>query len=307
MGIATRADEAGTKKRGKGVWYFSTILRMLHNTMYKGVYYWNKTRAGREPRDPSEWIEMEIPAILPVELWQAAQHQAAANRKFSPRNVRRAYLMRGRLFCAECKRVLYARSNTRYSEGGWYYCPNTEPARTYDGIKRHNGQQLSSQRVDQEIWEKIRSVLRNPVEFANSQAEALRQFDHDSDQAVLSLAELEHDQGEIEAQEKRLADLYVLGKMSKAVLEASANELGDRLDELNKRKIFYQNILTKAELKRQRAEDTRRFVESICTKLDTLTFEEKRRTIDLLDIRGIVTIRDRAEEDEIRLVIGGLE
>src|SRR5207249_5444939 len=71
---------------------------------------------GRRFRPESEWIPLEVPAIVSPELFEQAQAQLARNRAvLTGRPPVRFYLLRGLLRCGRCGRK-YLRSEEHTSE-----------------------------------------------------------------------------------------------------------------------------------------------------------------------------------------------
>ena len=106
--------------RGKG-WNASTINGngqrgngLIRNELYIGRLVWNKVSMVKDPDtgkrvsrpNPREaWHVVEVPelAIVPVELFQAAQHRIAARAGVRPERQRRAkHLLTGLLKCSAC-------------------------------------------------------------------------------------------------------------------------------------------------------------------------------------------------------------
>jgi site-specific DNA recombinase len=109
-------------KKGAARWAKSSVLRILRNEMYAGVWYYNKYQ-GCEPKNPrtvtryrksrssnrlrlrSEWIALVLPEalrVVPRERWQRVQQQLDRNLAFSPRNEKHAYLLKGLVQCGGC-------------------------------------------------------------------------------------------------------------------------------------------------------------------------------------------------------------
>jgi site-specific DNA recombinase len=116
MRIPTRYDEINLngkrspKKRRSGMWGESTIREILSSEIYAGTHYYNRLNPKREPgearvRDRSEWIAIDVPAIVSRDIWEAAQRLREENKKTATRNTQHPYLMRGRLRCTKCGHI----------------------------------------------------------------------------------------------------------------------------------------------------------------------------------------------------------
>lgn len=104
-GIARKLTELGiaSPRPGKrGAWQTSTVDGILRAELYTGAFYFGKRTTaggvgGKRPKDEQAMIQ--IPPIIERDTWQAAQAQRASNKRHSPRNVRREYLLRGLIRC----------------------------------------------------------------------------------------------------------------------------------------------------------------------------------------------------------------
>src|SRR5258708_2797734 len=91
IGVLTRLDKLGgkyakKKKARPGWWSPRRILQILRDETYAGVAYAGRVRVvakdGKKrpvAQDKSTWIPIEVPAIVPRDLWQAAQYQLDLN------------------------------------------------------------------------------------------------------------------------------------------------------------------------------------------------------------------------------------
>ena len=128
--IPTHADiyPSNTKKRrGYAEWGGSSVRRILENSAYRGLWYYNKTRretyinskgkkASRQiSRPQSEWIGIECEAIVSPEVWQLAQDKLEHTRRQWDRHTVHQFLFQARLTCNFCGLPIYGRStNHKY-------------------------------------------------------------------------------------------------------------------------------------------------------------------------------------------------
>jgi len=92
-----------TNRRGKrqvrtsGLWRAGRILNIIKNPNYKGI-----DEYGKRSKKVRETIERTVPAMVDSGLWQRAQETLHRNMRFSPRNGKQQYLLRGLIKCGEC-------------------------------------------------------------------------------------------------------------------------------------------------------------------------------------------------------------
>lgn len=76
----TRKKRFG-KKRGRGVWCYSTVGDILASETYAGTWYY-----GKKGNDREYWLAVEVPAIVRREVWEKAQERRKRNREMAKRN-----------------------------------------------------------------------------------------------------------------------------------------------------------------------------------------------------------------------------
>lgn len=127
--IAIRLNEMAIPTARNTIWNPGTVYKILNNEVYHGThyglkYYHKKTGLKEETRikrDRSEWIPVNVPAILDKETWEKAQNQLQINKSRSTRNTKRDYLLQHLLYCSRCKRPI----SVYYSGTGrkeYYWC-----------------------------------------------------------------------------------------------------------------------------------------------------------------------------------------
>ena len=121
--IVRRLNEQRIPPRRSAAWGKSSVLRILHNEMYAGVWHYNKfqcceprrqrtkatyrkrikSSSRRRPR--AEWIPLELSRGLRLvdrDRWERVQLRLRENITFSPRNEKHPYLLKGLVECGGC-------------------------------------------------------------------------------------------------------------------------------------------------------------------------------------------------------------
>ena len=108
-------DESGKRtKRTQGKWRAGRIRNLVVNPVYKGRYHY-----GRRANRKREIIVADVPPLVSVELWEAAQDALRANRLMT-KNPGRVYLLRSLIRCSICG-LTY--QGTPGRDGiAWYRC-----------------------------------------------------------------------------------------------------------------------------------------------------------------------------------------
>lgn len=118
--VIRRLHELGIppRKGKRPTWTKGPIHRMLTDTTYIGMHYYNKSesvvtknkktdaspyrrvkKTSRRVRPKEEWMGVEVPAIVSQELFDKVQLQLGRNLKYSRRNKRNDYLLTSLIYC----------------------------------------------------------------------------------------------------------------------------------------------------------------------------------------------------------------
>jgi site-specific DNA recombinase len=275
--------------KGQAGWSPSTVSYILRNSAYAGTAYYNRDQAvatqkpyldhrprgqknGRQRRPESEWIAIEVPAIIEPETFKLAQMQLARNRDHATRhNTKHPYLLRTLLVCGFCQHRLAG--STPKGQKRRYVCPQ----------RRHGhcaAQPIDADLVEQVVWDTVDQLLRDPALLA-------QQFQ--AQQAPTASTALAAEERRISQQLARLTR-----KLQRLIAAYEAEAIS--LDELQQRRRQLDAHRKDLEarqrlLERQRAEQVQvehlldsleSFCQTIEAALENPTFEDKRRILELV-------------------------
>jgi site-specific DNA recombinase len=155
-GIAQRLQRQGAPSRDGKPWTIGGVNSILANPKYTGRIVIGRTRNAGDGKNPGQrkvkavprehwtWAAdgNEHPALVPMELWEAAQvigrqRGNVADHQDQGRNGRPDYPLRARIRCAQCQRRMAAKVNPGRGPGKEYYyytCPHN-PANPRDQLK----------------------------------------------------------------------------------------------------------------------------------------------------------------------------
>ncbi len=315
MRVPTKHDKTGFKKSKKlyGVWGYSSVNKIIHGEHYAGTWY-----AGKEKRrkaknglqktksvmnDRSEWIGVSVPAIVPRELWEAAQEKALQNATYSKRNTKRPYLFAGRLTCAVCGSTFRCRSDYRRHENGvgYYSCTGQERSHSADKRTVTCHRSLKQDKAEAMAWNAIIKMLLNPdailevIKQRRAEIEdegvAIKEYLHGCETRLMNLGN----------QQKRLLDLYLDEKLSRDMLDERLAHITKEQELYHKKKADLEQRLTIMDLTTDQEEQVKLFCDQATVGIDHFTFEDKQMVIEMLNIKGIVYRGETEAEDVIVL------
>lgn len=297
--VKRRLDEYGApNKQGARYWDTSSIHSILKNTIYTGTWYWGKTMAvvprvsksadrkneksGKVWRPKEEWIAISVPALITQELYDAAQAQLQRNREMSKRNCKREYLLRGLVVCKRCGYKL--RGHTMGTQVA-YECGsnNRLPKEERCTVKRFNAGKLEAL-----VWGKISEVLTNPEKLRDTVETRGKGLQEDQDREASQLESLYAVKQSIKKEEDRLLDAYAAG-----VIDLS--QLQGRLAVTKKKREAIEVEISRLIARTAKLGEVAanlQVLEQLCGEvrdgIEHFTFEDKRRVLDLLDVRVLV-------------------
>ena len=175
-----------TTRTGKTRWDRSTIWGMLRNPAYAGRACFGKTgrldqQAGRNrvtrlagratgtayttvDRPRSDWLEIDVPAVVDEATFERAARRLADNKKFAARASKTPSLLQGLAACSGCGYACY-RGHTTTTAGNkifYYRCIGSDNYRFEHG-KVCASKPVRADYLDQVVWDHITHLIADPA------------------------------------------------------------------------------------------------------------------------------------------------
>jgi site-specific DNA recombinase len=279
--------EGARPRKGGKTWQKSSVLRILHGTIYTGTWYYNKHQLsfrrmvvpGVEPtgkktslrvRSREEWIPVKLPddlKILSDEQWQRVQEQLNRNRSFSRRNSKHEYLLSGLVRCGGCQSS---------------YCGNPSHGRFhYRCLKRCKRlPQISESTLDNSVWRALENALNNPEMLMR----AIEGITHPATSDVNVGSQLQSALDGINNEESRILEAYRLSVITPEQLARELESLAGRRKVLEKQQ---SEFVQPSQTDRSVQVSVEDYCNEVRRRIVNLTFETKRNVLRLL-VRHIV-------------------
>ena len=167
--LADSLNRLGISPPGRGQrWHGSSIARMLGNDTYAGTLWhhrWQdvgKSKPKFVERPKEEQIAVQVPAIIPTEVFAAAQERLSQNKRLAGRNTKREYLLSGLV-----KHACGSRMGGCASNGTFYY--RCYKSLSFKAPIDDNGvpqpckcRWVNGKALQSAIWETVADLIRNP-------------------------------------------------------------------------------------------------------------------------------------------------
>ena len=298
------ADHIPTR-RGARQWERSVVWGMLRNPAYSGQAAYRKTQAvsrkrptkqardhgfypkhvhsSTRQRPQDEWLFIPVPRILSPGQFERAARQLETNKKHAPRNNKRyQYLLSGLLRCQSCGYALYgkAASTSKYKRC-YYRCSGQDGHRWPQG-RVCGGHPIRVEALDELVWAQTQQLIQNPevvFEEYSRRVHSKRKGELDITSILMKKKKEIHIQ---ELEKKRLIDLYQTGIIPIEEITPRLDRIRDRIKVIEQEYTLLEEEKHRDQKQLQLIEQFSTFQDKFLSRLDDLTFEEKKQVVRLL-------------------------
>jgi site-specific DNA recombinase len=324
FGVSRHLREMGVSApRGGKAWSTATLRGILTNPVYAGKVYASRVRYrparirrsathpighphdSSDPLPPEEWIFIgEVPALVSQEQFDLVAGKLSKNKSFARRNNKaNEHLLRALVSCGECMLASIAcartgRKNKHHRKQRYYVCSGKFSKAHTTPEEKCPSRYAPAEQLDEIVWKDLCEVLTH----SESITDALRRA-HGGEWLPQELKarqeNLRKGRAALGRQLERLTEAYLGEVIPLAEYHRRRGDLEQRDEALasQARQLQAQS--------RQRMElagvagSIEDFCERVRGGLADATFEQRRKLVELLIDRVIVT----GEEVEIRYVI----
>lgn len=302
LSVPTWSDIHGVtlnRRRDAGVWIHAVVSNIIHDTVYKGIWFYGKRNSRKGIINPDEHrIELRVPSIIDAQMWEGAQARCQENFKGARRNVTHEYLMRFRLTCM-CGYSVVALAIHKKSKVYLYYtcdsrCGGSELVRGNCGTPS-----FRADHVDALIWHWLKEWFRDP----NDLRRKLEAYKADRERANTPVLALLNSNENLllrnKAKLKRLLDLYLdddsddddAAKEAYTARKVQLKETIKKLEEEKAKLVAQLGPISLGDNEIEELVNFARKLELAISEAD-IDFGARRRIIELLDVRGMIAVED---------------
>ena len=294
--IPTRLDtekgKGGHKKQGFGIWNRAMIAKVLHSEVYKGVWHYGKNR------DRAEWLEVSVPPIVDIEVWDEVKRICQLNKEESIRNHKYHYLLTGRIRCAHCGYSINGhpmqwRSKNAHGVRIYYRCAASRSA--HGRIVQCDLPQFRADQVDAAVWGWLCELLADP----QSLQQGIEAYGNEHRSLIEGLTErlkvVDDLLNNHRDQLSKLLDLYLLeSQFTKEMLVDRETRLRKTITSLEAERHTLNEQIQSKIISNEQMDALRSFAGKVVAGLTELknNFEARQRIIRELDVRVNLAVEE---------------
>jgi len=302
-------------RTGKSWWGRSAVWAILSNPAYKGKACFGKTKQverkkmtkalrqkggyspylGSHQKTPrTEWIEIDVPAIINSHSFELAQEQLDKNKRFAKGRTKVRTLLQGMMICKNCGYAFH-RTSGQTSKGKIYYyrCTGSENHRFEEGRKCDN-RPIRQDYLDQLVWNHLIDLLENP-QLIELEINKRAQQAQEADPLNRRKEKLLNENKKLQKRIDKLLDAYQEDLLP-------LNELRKRMPLLRKRKATLEAELKSLQAKGlyaqnnpQASQNMEKFLRQLKVGANKMPIEDKQKVLRLL-VKDIIV-----DDDSIRI------
>ena len=281
--------------RSSSKWSRTTVGRIVSSKTYIGVWQYGKNGSsnGRRFINPEDhWLSVEVPAIVDLDVWDAAQDRKAINIASAKKNLKYQYLMNRRLICGACgSKISACGSNDGYKNRLYYRC---NVARGYDEYERKcgNARYFKSEDVDFTIWEWLKSFIRNPDAIDAGIAEYHENREREQAPIRERLQVVDDLLIDHRSQLQKLLDLYLDGNFTKELLVERRQRLQDTVDSLANERVNLVSHLENSAYSPEQLQAMKEYTQEIAAGLEEAEedFDSRKHIVEMLNVYASLAV-----------------
>lgn len=252
-------------------WSGSTIRTILKKEEYTGIFHgWQYIQVvnkcggySMRKKDKSEWIDIEIPAIINNETFIATQKQILKNRTYNIRKEKEVHLLTGLAYCGSCGNKIYNHNNRNRK---YYVCSVLYDKRIKDK-KICKPKFLHIPEVDDLVWNALTEICSSPKliqDYIKNNRSTDDKFLDTKEQLYIINAKL----NKLKDNQNNILEWFSDGLIDKETTQKKLEKVKRKIEQLNIEKKSILNLLSSQKEKHSSTDIYNIFNDSIKITLD---------------------------------------
>jgi site-specific DNA recombinase len=301
--IVALEDKGIKTKNGCKLWDTQKLRLILTNSTYYGIKYFNKTAYEKKSNDPlrkikygkrvlkdkSEWIAIQVPAIVSKSLFDKVQTRLKENKEMF-RKKHEIQLLSNLLYCGNCGHHFspYQRYY-RYKlvDGSYkvthkiaYLCILRAKNRMHSkkvSLQICKSPEVSTRVLDQRVFEIIENTMLDPDKLL-AHSDYIKQKSDLGSTLENDINKIENSITKLKQEKKELLNQYATGKMSRTQYSTKCKKYEEKIENLNNSK---NELIKKVPIIQKKdivVESVKRFCENASDRFEQIhNFDTKRQ------------------------------
>lgn len=283
LGIDSNYAARGTGKNKnsnkKSLWSTSSVQRILSSKTYAGIHEYGKRSTRRK-----ETIIREVPAIIPLEIFDQVAERRKKNMLTSKRNSpNRQFLLRQLVICGECGRKYYG---TYYkSKNDVYTCSSKKtPAKKLYNLNCTNPN-IPADFVEDLVWEECKNIMINYDNYKLKKDS----FSEEKKSLIYDMEQIKENINKLDLEKNNILKLFRKNIIDEIELESQIEDIKAESEKLKKLLDKNKYELDKLTNKDSIIDNNESLIKLYTNNLENLSIDEKKEAINLLVKEIIVT------------------
>ncbi len=296
--VAKRLNEMGYKTKEGNTFTSDGIHDVVRDPIYTGRWYANRYgRKGKlKPRE--EWIEVQVPALISLAIFDKTQELLIARRNYTVRNVKYQYLLQGMVKCGDCgnsvsgtaDRQFQVRNGKKYGPYFKLYYRCTHFVKNvYEKKVKCRLRYMQGERLETVVWNEVEKILEDPSLIAQAVDFEKEHGGQQKKQLDKELAKIELRQNSIQTEEQRILEAYRHNIITIAQLENEMNKIKEDREILKNKHNELSNLLAVQNNKID-IDEVIMCVKKVREGLQKFTYEAKKNILNFFQARIVAHI-----------------
>lgn len=298
--IAQRLNDLSVPTKKNKLWQKTTVKRMLSNTAYKGTLYIQRydtadvklnkykeesEKAKRKERPRDEWIGVSVPSIVDEDTWNRVQELMLNARRKWRSYSKAEYLLSALCRCGLCGCTMHGNMvSSKGKQRRYYVCTAKSPGIV--GIDRCSLSFINADILEQLVWDKVVSWLKNPDEL---EKEIKSGIPDNMGEKEKRLKELNIDIDNLLKEKERVATMFQKGLINELSTEKRLREIGIKENTQRQLQQSLDNEVNAFKVSSQELTEIKDIANRVVNMLDKLDFENRYSIVRLLVEEVLVT------------------
>lgn len=221
-------------------WGIEKISRMLKDTGYVGIIYtMRETRKlvdgvkRRKTRDKSEWIPVQIPAIISKDLFEKTQALISAKTRKKMKSKKYFWLLQGLVFCADCHQRMYLyqpfskRKGEKYRYR--YYQCKANTLKYFNISKPCTNRNVPMHLLDEMVWDLLVKNFSDKEKIK----EFMKKIKPEKTDDMALLEKVQNQYKKAQSSKEKILSWFTDGKISEVMADKKLDEVNAKIKDFS--------------------------------------------------------------------------